>query len=173
MNKPTSTPFSHSRQLYYGLLALWFILNLFQAGFTELLHDEAYYWFYSTDLSWGYYDHPPMIALLIRLGYTLFPNELGVRLLMTVMSVGILMMIVEMAQVKNYLLFFVFVFSIVIFQAGGFIAVPDTPLIFFATLFFYAYRKYLEKDKPVNGFLLVLGISGMLYSKYFGGLVVV
>ncbi len=173
MNKPASRPFSHSRQLYYGLLALWFILNLFQSYFTELLHDEAYYWFYSTDLSWGYYDHPPMIAVIIRLGYALFPNELGVRLLVAVMSVGILMMIVEMMRVKNYLLFFVFVFSIVIFQAGGFIAVPDTPLIFFATLFFYAYGKYLDDDKPLNAFLVILGISGMLYSKYFGGLVVV
>ena len=173
MNKPASRPFTHSRQLYYGLLALWFVVNLLQSYFTELLHDEAYYWFYSTHLAWGYYDHPPMIALMIRLGYQLFPNELGVRLLVAVMSVGILMMIVEMMRVKNYLLFFVFVFSIVIFQAGGFIAVPDTPLIFFATLFFYAYRKYLDKDNLLNAFLIVLGISGMLYSKYFGGLVVV
>ncbi|NOX86925.1 MAG: glycosyltransferase family 39 protein [Chlorobi bacterium] len=173
MNKPASKPFTHSRQLYYGLLALWFVVNLFQSYFTELLHDEAYYWFYSTDLAWGYYDHPPMIALLIRLGYSLFPDELGVRLWIAVMSVGTLMMIVEMARVKNYFLFFVFVFSIVIFQAGGFIAVPDTPLIFFATLFFYAYQKYLKENKPVNAFLLVIGITGMLYSKYFGGLVIV
>ncbi len=173
MNKPPSRPFTHSGQLYYGLLALWFVVNLFQSYFTELLHDEAYYWFYSTDLAWGYYDHPPMIALLIRMGYSLFPNELGVRLLIAFMSVGVLIMIVEMARVKNYLLFFVFVFSIVIFQAGGFIAVPDTPLIFFATLFFYSYRKYLEEDKPANALLLVLGIAGMLYSKYFGGLVIV
>jgi len=168
MDTTANKPFTHSKQLYYGLLVLWFIINLFQSYFTELLHDEAYYYFYSTHLAWGYYDHPPMIALLIRLGYGLFPNELGVRLFIVLMSVAVLMMIVKMTRVKSYLLFFVFVFSIFIFQAGGFIAVPDTPLIFFVTLFFYAYQKYVGKDHWTNALLLIVGIAGMLYSKYTG-----
>lgn len=171
MNTMANKSFTHSKRLYYGLLTLWFIVNLVQSYFTELLHDEAYYYFYSTHPAWGYYDHPPMIALLIRLGYSLFPNELGVRLFVVLMSVGVLMMIVKMARVKNYLLFFVFVFSIFIFQAGGFIAVPDTPLIFFVTLFFYAYQKYTGKGNWTNALLLIVGIDGMLYSKYIGVLV--
>jgi 4-amino-4-deoxy-L-arabinose transferase-like glycosyltransferase len=32
-----------------------------------LLHDEAYYWLWSRRLAWGYMDHPPLIAYLIRL----------------------------------------------------------------------------------------------------------
>ncbi len=42
------------------------------------LPDEAYYWLWSRNLAPGYFDHPPVIALLIRLGGVLFaPLGLG------------------------------------------------------------------------------------------------
>jgi hypothetical protein len=56
------------------------VLNLVQVAFTELTSDEGYYWFYSRSLEWGYAEHPPLIALMVRIGYALFPNQLGVRL---------------------------------------------------------------------------------------------
>ena len=34
--------------------------------------DEAYYWLWSRNLAPGYFDHPPVVALLIRLGGILF-----------------------------------------------------------------------------------------------------
>src|SRR5690242_17839290 len=63
----------------FHFFIFWLALNLVQAAFTELTSDEGYYWFYSRSLEWGYYDHPPFIALMVRIGYALFPNELGVR----------------------------------------------------------------------------------------------
>ncbi len=33
----------------------------------ELGTDEAYYWLYSQDIKWNYFDHPPMVAIWIRL----------------------------------------------------------------------------------------------------------
>ncbi|RLD73480.1 MAG: hypothetical protein DRI87_03860, partial [Bacteroidetes bacterium] len=81
---------TQSIRLYYGILLFWLLLNLVQAFFTELIHDEAYYYFYSTDLAWGYYDHPPMLALLIKLGSFILPGELGVRLLIVLFSVAAL-----------------------------------------------------------------------------------
>jgi 4-amino-4-deoxy-L-arabinose transferase-like glycosyltransferase len=33
-----------------------------------LTADEAYYWMWSKHLAFGYYDHPPMVALVIRAG---------------------------------------------------------------------------------------------------------
>jgi Dolichyl-phosphate-mannose-protein mannosyltransferase len=42
--------------------------------------DEPYYWHWSRNLAWGYFDHPPAVAFLIRAGTTLFGDtELGVR----------------------------------------------------------------------------------------------
>src|SRR5271170_7510463 len=48
----------------------------------ELTFDEAYYTLWSRSLSFGYLDHPPMVALLIRASTALFgDSEIGVRAL--------------------------------------------------------------------------------------------
>ena len=60
-------------------LAVWWLANLFTAGCSELANDEAYYHIFAQNLAWGYYDHPPMTALLVWLGESLFAGELGVR----------------------------------------------------------------------------------------------
>src|SRR5690242_9086970 len=57
------------------------VLRLVAAAWTPLTFDEAYYWMWSKALSGGYYDHPPMVALVIRAGtLTAGDSELGVRL---------------------------------------------------------------------------------------------
>ncbi|RFM25802.1 ArnT family glycosyltransferase [Deminuibacter soli] len=53
------------------------------ASAVELGNDEVYYWTYSQHLQWNYFDHPPMIAFMIKLftGNLLFQySELFVRL---------------------------------------------------------------------------------------------
>src|SRR6202048_4198286 len=56
-------------------------LRLVAAAFTPITFDEAYYWMWSKHLAGGYYDHPPMVALVIRLGTLIAGDtELGVRL---------------------------------------------------------------------------------------------
>src|SRR6202048_3239243 len=56
-------------------------LRLAAAAWTPLTFDEAYYWMWSKHLAGGYYDHPPMVAFLIRLGTMIAGDtELGVRL---------------------------------------------------------------------------------------------
>src|ERR1700681_1323072 len=57
------------------------VLRLAAAAWTPLTFDEAYYWMWSKNLAGGYYDHPPMVALVIRLGTMIAGDtELGVRL---------------------------------------------------------------------------------------------
>ncbi len=58
-------PFVWKYPLWF-LLGTLLILNLIQAANTELLDDESYYWAYSRFPAWGYFDHPPMIAVMIR-----------------------------------------------------------------------------------------------------------
>lgn len=53
------------------------------AAFTELGNDEVYYWTYSQKLQWNYFDHPPMVAVWIKvftLNLLLEGFELFVRL---------------------------------------------------------------------------------------------
>src|SRR4051794_17872960 len=52
--------------------ALWLLLmsaavRLALALGTDITYDEAYYWTWSRALGLGYFDHPPMVAWLIRL----------------------------------------------------------------------------------------------------------
>src|SRR5450432_1134042 len=56
-------------------------LRLVAAAVTPLTFDEAYYWMWSKHLAFGYYDHPPMVALVIRAGTLIAGDtEFGVRL---------------------------------------------------------------------------------------------
>ena len=75
-------------KLFIALAVVLFLLNLIQSGLTELIYDEAYYWYYAKTLAWGYFDHPPLVAFMIYLGTQLFDNELGVRLVSCIFSVG-------------------------------------------------------------------------------------
>src|SRR3569623_645333 len=56
-------------------------LRLVCAALTPLTFDEAYYWTWSKHLAGGYYDHPPAVAFVIRLGTMIAGDTpLGVRL---------------------------------------------------------------------------------------------
>ncbi len=43
------------------------IINLLQSFLTPVIKDEAYYWSWSQHLDWGFFDHPPMVAFIIKL----------------------------------------------------------------------------------------------------------
>jgi 4-amino-4-deoxy-L-arabinose transferase-like glycosyltransferase len=143
-------------------LSIWGILNLLQAGLTTLNNDEAYYWMYSKHLAWGFFDHPPMIALMIRIGYFFFHNELGVRLIVVLsqlLTLFIIWMVTDEEQRKkkeNALLFFMLVVIIPVFNIYGFIATPDAPLIFFSAIFLLVYKNYLDDESWRNTFSLGL-----------------
>lgn len=159
----------HHRTIFY---AAWLILGLIQAGFTELQDDEAYYWVYSKFLSWGYFDHPPMIALLVKMGYSVFPNELGVRLFPFLLNVLSLFLIERLLDKKNPYLFYAIAVSMAALQLGGFIAVPDIPLIFFTALFFLCYKNFCAKQTITNSLLLALSVALLFYTKYHAVLIV-
>lgn len=152
----------------YPYLLVWFILNLLQAGFSELWHDEANYWMFSRHLDWGFFDHPPATPVLIAMGYALINNELGVRLFFVIANIITLWAIWKMTRVKDNLLFFSLVFSCAILHVGGWLAAPDIPLLLFTSLFFLFLQPYLEKDTWLTAIWLGIMAAGMAYSKYHG-----
>src|SRR5690606_30457120 len=162
-----------AKQTLFVFLGLWTLINIVQATFVEVHADEAYYWVYSQFLDWGYFDHPPMVALFIKIGDALFPSTLGLRLLTVItstLSVYLLWKIVS-RYAHNVRLFILLFSSVVLFHVYGFITTPDVPLFFFTVLFLYIYQRYVEADKFKWAFLLALVIAGMLYSKYHGILI--
>ncbi|WP_273275378.1 ArnT family glycosyltransferase [Maribacter polysiphoniae] len=163
-------------KLFYYLLGSILILNLLQANFTELIFDEAYYWHYAKNLAWGYFDHPPMVALMIKIGSYFFDGELGVRFVSCLLSAGtfiLLWLAIDNPNKKKYVPhFFALVFSMTLLNAYGFFTLPDTPLLFFTALFLLVYKKFIEKPSFVLGLVLGVIMAALMYSKYHAVLVI-
>ena len=157
-------------------LFMFFVINLLQSNFTFLLEDEAYYWRWSQDLAWGYFDHPPLVAVYAWLGGLVFDGELGVRFMSTLSFTALLLILWKIIRLRyrgnDVLLFIAMVIAMALLQVYGFILTPDTPLMLFTGLFFLAYYRFLQKDNYLNILLLGLSMAGMLYSKYHGVLVI-
>lgn len=159
---------NHRLLFYTG----WFFLSIIQAANTELFDDEAYYWVYSRFLDWGYFDHPPMIAALIKAGYAIFHNELGVRIFIIALNTATIFFVQQLTFKKDDRLFYAVALSIAVAQIGGILAVPDIPLLFFVVLFFWLYQRFLQNTNIINSLLLGICMACMLYSKYHGVLVI-
>lgn len=161
----------------WKLFGLILIINIAQSLFTPLVNDEAYYWLYSRYLSWGYFDHPPMVAFLIRMGSTLLPTEIGVRLFGAIIGSLTFWLVYKLIEGEtdkpvNFKLAGLLLFSSLFLNMYSFLAIPDTPMLFFATLFLYTYRRYINNDNLLNTILLGLVTALLLYSKYHGILLV-
>ncbi|QWX83241.1 glycosyltransferase family 39 protein [Cellulophaga sp. HaHaR_3_176] len=164
-------------KLFIYLLGLLFIINIIQSSFTELIYDEAYYWYYSQNMAWGYFDHPPMMALMIKISSLFFDGELGVRFMTCVLSAGtpiLLWLLIDNPKKKDYVIhFFVLIFSMTLLNAYGFFTLPDTPLLFFTTLFLYLYKKFISTPTFILSIGLGFVMAALMYSKYHAVLVIV
>lgn len=160
------------RVRFWVILAALAAFDLWHSYAMGLCHDEAYYWVYSRFLDWGYFDHPPAVAVAIALGYSVFANELGVRLAFICMQLGAIVLMWRMTNRRDALLFWVLVLSLPLLQVGGTLALPDMPMVFFAVLFLMAARSYLKQDGLLPALALALSAALMLYSKYHGILVI-
>ena len=160
--------------LYF--LGLIFLINIFQAYLTELIFDESYYWYYAQNLSWGYFDHPPMVALLIKISGLLFEGELGVRFMSCVLSAGTIVLLWSMVDSPKKTAFiphfFVLVFSMTLLNVYGFLTLPDTPLLFFTALLLVLYKSFLKSPTVLLSVAIGVTMAALMYSKYHAALVI-
>ncbi len=105
------------------------LLRLGLASVPGLAADEAYYWVWGRHLDLGYYDHPPLIAWLVRLSTELVGHsELGVRAICVLLGVGSVALVAgssRRAWVSALALA-----GLPLFALGGLLATPDVPLLF-------------------------------------------
>ncbi len=114
------------------LAALSGLRALFAAG-VELCPDEAYYWTWSERLDFGYYDHGPLVAWLVRLGTALFgKSELGVRvgaLLCSLVTAACLYQATKMLTSSRTAFWTTLLCALTpLFSAGAVIHTPDAAL---------------------------------------------
>jgi len=148
------------------------LLSLVQIIFTGITYDESYYWVYSSFLDFGYYDHPPMVAISIWLGELFGHGVFFTRIVFTLLMLGTIYLMRDMVSPKNRNLFYILFFAFPLLISSGFFALPDTPLLFFSVLFWKKTEDYINDDSLRNVIILGLVISALFYSKYHGLLVV-
>jgi dolichol-phosphate mannosyltransferase len=172
-----SEPNGGTRRLAIGVVVYAFALRLVYLGAVELLPEEAYYWNYSRHLDFGYLDHPPMVAWLIRMGTTVFgQSQFGVRV--GALCCGILTSIFTYRLTRNLfgeasaLAAMVLAQTLPFFFLSGFLMTPDAPLAaaWAATLYFLERALIGGRPKAWWGVGFSLGIG--LVSKYTIGLLV-
>lgn len=149
------------------LLAVWTVLNIVQAVFTGLANDELYYWYISKQLDWGYFDHPPLFALLTWLGVS-FGGDASVWIRIGTVLIQPIYLYVFWTLVRtprstasSALRFVLVAFAIPLMQLYGFIVTPDAPLLLFTALTLWSYKKYTAAlDGAEGGKMVVATISG-------------
>lgn len=168
LSATTSSP----QRILTLFLVIWFTAGVLQSIFTSLWPEEAYYAMFGQNLAWGYFDHPPAVALCARLGMLFFSGNLGPRIVIVILSTATLWIGSRLVERRHIPLYILTVSAVGLVQAGSFFLKTDVPLLFFATVFFYYYREYVEGRRRVAVWILPLAIAGMLLSKYHGILVV-
>ncbi|HIZ86256.1 MAG TPA: glycosyltransferase family 39 protein [Candidatus Coprenecus stercoravium] len=143
----------------------------------EVHSDEAYYRLYGLYPAWGYYDHPPMVGWAVWLSSLFFNGNLGIRFITVLTHAATLTATwaasgIRTPDRRQTLMFFITAASCFMFQGYGFLTTPDSYLLFFTALFLYSFKKFLEKEDWSATLLLALSMTGMLYSKYHGVLVI-
>lgn len=148
------------------------IFRLIFATTIGLVPDEAYYWDWSRTPSFGYFDHPPMVAWFIAATAHIFGNTLwGIKAaaVIPVFAASIF----GYFLVKNYVsrpsslvLYIILTNTIVLFSIGSLLITPDIPLIlFWAAALLTAYH-WLFKNSRGSWFVLGILIGLGLLSKY-------
>lgn len=160
------------KKLLFFLIALSTVIRILLAAITELGNDEVYYWTYALFPSLSYFDHPPMVGILIwvtTLG-TFIHGELFVRLGAIIAGSLNLWLIFRIGEyIKDSrtgfyasLLYAASLYGSII--AGTFI-LPDSPQTVFWLLTLFLFMKSILKNPDESGAranLLLAGITAGL-----------
>lgn len=146
-------------------------LRLLFGGSFELIHEEAYYWSYAQHPAIGYLDHPPMVALLIKISTFVFGNaEFAIRsaaiFCWCVATLFVALYTKEVINRDAALHAAAIMAVLPAFFGFGLIMTPDAPVIacWAATLFFARRAMVDMNGKNWFGVGAFLGLG--LFSKY-------
>lgn len=147
-------------------------LRLVAAAFTPLTFDEAYYRMWSKSLAGGYYDHPPMVAFVIRAGTMIAGDtELGVRLVSILLALPMTFAIWRAAEIlfggTRVAASAAILLNITLVAAvGTLIVTPDAPLLVASSFVLLFLAKVLETGRGAWWLAVGAAAGCALLSKY-------
>jgi dolichol-phosphate mannosyltransferase len=161
----------HLRLFAFGLLAYTVLLRLVFAASVEMLPEETYYWSYAQHLDFGYLDHPPMVAWLIRAGTFLFgQSEFGVRL--GALACGAITVLYVFKLTRNVfgdsaaLASVALTATLPFFFLSGLLLTPDAPLTACWAAALYYFERALIAAEARAWWRVGLALGLGLFSKY-------
>ncbi|MEA2868972.1 MAG: hypothetical protein QOE39_3687 [Bradyrhizobium sp.] len=147
-------------------------LRLVAAACTPLTFDEAYYWMWSKHLAGGYYDHPPMVAVVIRLGTMIAGDtELGVRLVSILLALPMSWAVYRSAEIlfggRRVAATATILLNVTLMAAvGTMIVTPDAPLLVASSFVLFCLAKVLETGRGAWWLAVGAAVGAALLSKY-------
>jgi 4-amino-4-deoxy-L-arabinose transferase-like glycosyltransferase len=153
-----------------SLVALFVLTKLLLLYWLPLTGDEAYFITWGQDLSWGYYDHPPVVGWIIYLLGFINDHYFFYRLFAFVVSIVIAVLIYKLAcQHKDKetsllvaLVFFVSPLSLLVVLLTN-----DVVLLLFGFFGFYFFSQALRYHSIVWAVFASIFLGLAFLSKYF------
>jgi hypothetical protein len=148
------------------------LLRLVAAACTPLTFDEAYYWMWSKHLAGGYYDHPPGVAVVIRLGTMIAGDtELGVRLVSILLALPMSWAVYRSAEIlfggPRVAATATILLNVTLMAAvGTMIVTPDAPLLVASSFVLFYLAKVLETGRGAWWLAVGAAVGAALLSKY-------
>ncbi|WP_316191752.1 MULTISPECIES: glycosyltransferase family 39 protein [unclassified Bradyrhizobium] len=148
------------------------VVRLIAAAVTPITFDEAYYWMWSKHLAGGYYDHPPMVAVVIRLGTLIAgDSELGVRLVSILLGLPMSYAVYRTAEILfggvRVAATAALLLNVTLMAAvGTLIVTPDAPLLVASSFVLFFCAKVLETGRGAWWLAVGAAVGAALLSKY-------
>lgn len=148
------------------------LLRLVVAALTPLTFDEAYYWTWSKNLAGGFYDHPPMVAFVIRLGTMIAGDtEFGVRVVSILLALPMSWAVYRAAEIlfENVRIAAsaaIFLNVTLMAAVGTTIVTPDAPLIVASAFVLFFLAKVYETGRGIWWLAVGAAVGCALLSKY-------
>jgi hypothetical protein len=148
------------------------VVRLVAAAWTPITFDEAYYWMWSKHLAGGYYDHPPGVAVVIRLGTMIAGDtEFGVRLVSILLALPMSWAVYRTAEIlfgsHRVAATAAILLNITLMAAvGTMIVTPDAPLLVASSFVLFFLAKVLETGRGAWWLAVGIAVGAALLSKY-------
>lgn len=160
---------SSNKNLYF-FLSVILILKILFSFFIELGNDEAYYYTYAIKPQFNYFDHPPMVGLLIRLStFNLtIVNDVLLRLgpsICCLIASIFLFKTVELLFNRKSAWYSIIIYNFSVYSSiiAGWFILPDSPQLPFWCCALYIMIKIIfqKKDKEILQWIFLGCIIGL------------
>ena len=150
--------------MFFVISGALIALRIFFISNTLLIDDEAYYAMYARHLSWGYVDHGPVIAYLIRLftifGENSFTVRLGALTLLIILTVFLYRFGKTYFNEATGIIMSLGISANMLFHTNAVVITPDVPLAFFTIMaIIYYYKAYFIDAKYLYAAGILLGLA--------------